>query len=271
MFQSEFSKRIITAAILIPVVLFFTLWHNTTPFAAGVFIFAIVGSGELINMLSAAKQPVNKTYALTGAVIMSAGLQFAPHWAFFSLFICIFGLFLAKMFSEEPVENAVGFMTANTFGAVFFPFLFTFLWYIREMPYGGLWIIFLFCAVWMSDGFAYFVGRKIGKHKVVSKISPKKSLEGFIAGIIFGTGGSVAYYYIVLHAKAQLGFAQILLIAILVVISGILGDLFESMLKRSAGVKDSGNIIPGHGGVYDRVDALLFAAPVLYIFMKVWL
>jgi phosphatidate cytidylyltransferase len=122
-----------------------------------------------------------------------------------------------------------------------------------------MFLIFLLLIVWMNDIAAYIIGTAVGKRKLAPKISPKKTIEGSIAGIVF----SVATI-ILLNRWLQYDLSKLFFIGMTVSIIGQFGDLFESMLKRSADIKDSGTIIPGHGGVLDRFDSLLFAAPVFY-------
>ncbi len=119
-----------------------------------------------------------------------------------------------------------------------------------------------------NDTFAYIVGKSIGKHKLLEKISPKKTIEGFIGGIIFTVLASyiIAKYYI--QIKEVNTFIWII-IALIVSIFGTIGDLIESKFKRIAGVKDSGKIMPGHGGVLDRLDSIIFAAPIVYSFYQI--
>ena len=124
-----------------------------------------------------------------------------------------------------------------------------------------IWIMFI--GTWSSDTFAYFTGSAIGRHKLCPSISPNKTIEGF-AGALAGTTAVVAglgyFFSLPLYELAGLGLA----IAIL----ATLGDLVESVAKRYTGIKDSGNIIPGHGGVWDRFDSVLFTAPLVYYFVK---
>ena len=131
-----------------------------------------------------------------------------------------------------------------------------------------LFVFFLFIVTWATDTGAYFVGSAIGRHKLYQKISPKKSVEGAVAGLVMAVVMAVAcrYWFIKelsLHDAVALG-------AILGVV-GQLGDLAESMIKRSARVKDSGGIFPGHGGLLDRLDSMMLNAPALYYYMVVML
>ncbi len=126
-------------------------------------------------------------------------------------------------------------------------------------------IISLLVIIWMNDTFAYLVGRSIGKKKLFERISPKKTIEGFIGGLIFSilTGLFLARFYI------SESITQWILIALIISGFGTLGDLIESKFKRNAGVKDSGSIMPGHGGFLDRLDSIIFVAPIVYLFYQI--
>ena len=125
----------------------------------------------------------------------------------------------------------------------------------------GLEAFILFVLIWSSDSFAYFFGRLFGKHKMAPKISPKKTWEGFIGGVICTL---ILGFFIEQYLPEMRG--NWLIIGFLVSIFAPLGDLVESQLKRTFGVKDSGNIIPGHGGVLDRLDSFIICAPVIYMY-----
>jgi phosphatidate cytidylyltransferase len=126
-------------------------------------------------------------------------------------------------------------------------------------------IISIFVIIWTNDTFAYLVGKNFGKRKLFEQISPKKTIEGFVGGLIFGllAGYLLSKYYI----QASLMFW--LIISAIVVVFGTLGDLIESKFKRVAQVKDSGKIMPGHGGILDRLDSIIFAAPFVFLFYQI--
>jgi phosphatidate cytidylyltransferase len=135
---------------------------------------------------------------------------------------------------------------------------------LRELPQGQLWVLMLFVLLWSSDSFAYAAGRLFGKHKLASKISPGKTWEGFIGGLLL-TVIALWVYKLVVFKELMLEPTWFGLVALLVVLATA-GDLFESYIKRSHNVKDSGNILPGHGGLLDRLDSMTAAAPIFAIF-----
>jgi phosphatidate cytidylyltransferase len=124
-------------------------------------------------------------------------------------------------------------------------------------------ILFMFILTWTFDTFAYLIGVKFGKHKILPSVSPKKSWEGFLGGFIFTIIAScITYTYF------DESFKLLLIISIILPFTATIGDFTESYYKRQAGVKDSGNFIPGHGGILDRMDAFMITIPILYIFTK---
>lgn len=122
-----------------------------------------------------------------------------------------------------------------------------------------------FILIWVNDSAAYFVGKNFGKQKLFPSISPKKTVEGFLGGLFFAC---ISSYFIAIYANA-LSFTSWLIMAIIISVFGTIGDLIESKFKRQAGVKDSGVIMPGHGGLLDRLDSIIFVAPFVYLFLRI--
>lgn len=175
------------------------------------------------------------------------------------LAICIFHL---TTFRE--IESAGPQLMGSVTSLFYAPLVFATIPMIRGVDNGLQWLFFLMIVTWSGDTGAYFAGRAFGKHKLAPRVSPGKSIEGVI-------GGMFAAILLTLGAKAtffpELQWIHCLVLAPLADFAGVLGDLVESLFKRSAGVKDSGTIFPGHGGMLDRVDSLLFVAPVVYLWL----
>jgi phosphatidate cytidylyltransferase len=157
-------------------------------------------------------------------------------------------------------------------GYIILPFIFITKISFGVKDYNPKIIIGLFILIWTNDTFAYIVGKSIGKHKLFERISPKKTIEGFIGGIVFAilAGYLISKFYI--QASPKFSEKSILIwcvIALIVGIMGTIGDLIESKFKRIAGVKDSGKIMPGHGGILDRLDSVIFVAPFVFLFYQI--
>ncbi|SHG99836.1 phosphatidate cytidylyltransferase [Flagellimonas flava] len=136
----------------------------------------------------------------------------------------------------------------------------------KQNNFAQFLIMGIFILIWVNDTFAYLVGRSIGKTKLYPTVSPKKTVEGSIGGLIF----ALVAAYILSRYETSLTVMQWMILAFVIVLAGSLGDLLESKFKRVAGVKDSGAILPGHGGIWDRLDSLVFAAPFAYLVLNIF-
>jgi phosphatidate cytidylyltransferase len=133
-------------------------------------------------------------------------------------------------------------------------------------------ILGLFILIWTNDTFAYLVGKSIGKHKLFERVSPKKTIEGFLGGAVFAAFAGFLISKLYIQPKPEFSSMSIIIwttIAVIVSIFGTIGDLIESKFKRIAGVKDSGSIMPGHGGILDRLDSVIFVAPIIFLFYQI--
>lgn len=180
--------------------------------------------------------------------------------------LLVSALLLYQLFSNiPPARRDTTTKIVLLIGYIIIPFLL-----IIKLPaingeYNPHLIIGIFLIIWANDTFAYIVGRMIGKHKLLERISPKKTIEGFAGGLVF----AIAVSYILSRFYTFLSPAIWIASAVIIVIFGSLGDLVESQFKRNAGVKDSGTIMPGHGGVLDRLDSIIFAIPFLFLFYQI--
>lgn len=174
-------------------------------------------------------------------------------------------MFFVSMFSSKGhFDTALREAGLVGIGFLFIAVTVSHLVLIREAGTG--WVMFVLVLIWTNDTFAYYGGRLFGSHKLAPMISPGKTVEGAIAGIV---SGITPAFFLNAGFSLGLGGLEVVFISIALGIAGIIGDLSESLVKRGAGVKDSGWIMPGHGGLLDRIDSLLFAVPAFYYYL-VW-
>ena len=195
----------------------------------------------------------------TGEVINQLSQIFHVLGIFVNLFL------IRDLFSSKELPNLISNQFINTTFYISSGFVFLILIAFNFGDYNPQIILGIFMLIWTNDSFAYIVGKNFGKQKLFSSISPKKTVEGFLGGVFFA---ALSSYFIALIAPS-LSFTNWLIISVLVSIFGTLGDLVESKYKRQAAVKDSGKIMPGHGGMLDRLDSAIFAAPFIYLFLRI--
>ncbi len=215
------------------------------------------------------KPNFNKTVLFTGLAIFIflqfslflADLAYGPAWNNITILMGIaFYLFCALVFRKDCFYRK---FIPGIFFYILVPFVFLYILGLAIPPH---YLLMLFCIIWISDTFAYLGGKLFGRTKLIPAISPGKTWEGAISGILAaGIASLITARYILLLEQSSIWFS----IGILVAIFGILGDLFESKIKRRHNIKDSGTLLPGHGGILDRMDSLLFAIPIYYIFVTI--
>ncbi len=183
----------------------------------------------------------------------------------------IIAIFFKELYQKQgsPLLNA----SVTLFGTLFLSFLLGSFILLRQLPlykgipynWGGGWLVMILLTTWLCDTAAYVLGSMFGKHKLIKRISPNKSIEGSAAGFVFSIVGVLICHFWFVHG---LELKDSIFIGAIIGSFGQYGDLFESMIKRDAGVKDSSNLIPGHGGVYDRFDSLMVSTPIIYIYLN---
>lgn len=157
-------------------------------------------------------------------------------------------------------------------GYITLPFLFIVKISFGTNSYNPKIIIGLFVLIWTNDTFAYLVGKSMGKHKLFERVSPKKTIEGFLGGMVFAAFAGFLISKLYIQPSPAFSGKSILIwtiIALIVSVFGTIGDLIESKFKRIAGIKDSGSIMPGHGGILDRLDSVIFVAPIIFLFYQI--
>lgn len=260
--MTELQKRVLTAVVLLPPLVGVILFGKGWLFALLIGAVAILCAGEYFRLFFSSARDRWSGIAVTGLVYLSG--VFLPFQAAGAAVLCCVSLMVFSFLAggESYAEKARGAGLA-TLGAVYIgAFLST---YPRTIALSGgeHWVFLGLLVVFGGDISAYFVGTSFGKRHLMKSISPNKTVEGAVGGlaasIVLGTG----YGALFLHGVPP-WFVSLASAAVGAV--GQAGDLFESLLKRAAGVKDSGTLLPGHGGMFDRVDAVISAGPVLYLF-----
>ena len=255
------KQRILSAFVLIPIV-FWLAWQGGWWIFGAVSLAAGAAAWELFRMagLNDFVRPI-MALGVPAAVllVLEAGLpQNALRLQALLVLVLLIGLTL-MLFLNRPHASMDLLITLG--GALYLGLTLRFLGLLRSRPDGLVWLLFTAVTVWSVDTGAYFVGVNLGRHKLWPRISPKKSWEGFGGGLLTGAvvAAIIARFWLP-GVEAWQGA----LLGLVIAIVGPLGDLSESLFKRGAGVKDSSHLIPGHGGVLDRLDSFIFVAPVVY-------
>ncbi len=259
--------RILSALVLVPAVLAGVYFARPWPLLIALGIIGTLCLYEYFQMIREMGIPARPVFGYSAFWALLTGLQGRWIPAPALLVALLIATFLAAAWREDPLrDRALGLMAGIV--ALVYPALFLFTAVPLRFDFGektGLhWFVVVLVVTWMGDSMALFTGRRFGRTAFAPRISPKKTNEGAIGGLV---GGLLAAVIIQRFLFADLPFGHVLVFSLLVGAFGQLGDLAESMLKRAAGVKDSSHLIPGHGGVLDRIDSLLFAFPVAYIYL----
>jgi len=293
------TKRIATAVVLIPLVLFLVLKAPFYVLALVAGAVALLAIAEFLKLATRyGVQPIGRpTYAYVAVFFVFVIVASTNPTPLVESTAVIYGLalatasapFLFLTIAMRRSDLATGYpaAAASVFAFAYIAIPMALLVEIRQQAAGAIWVIYTLLTVWAGDIFAYFVGNALGRHRMSPEISPKKTWEGAIASIlasvIIGTlwfqhapGISSALLRVGLIGRRdgifgleQPSLRPIIVLSAVVNIAAQLGDLVESLIKRGAGVKDSGSILPGHGGMLDRIDAMLFAVPVVWAY-RAW-
>lgn len=266
--MSNLLTRGITGAIFVAVLLSAFYFGMVTTFVLmGVVI--LLGLLEFYNLFNANQQasPCKLTGVLGGVVLyllLIAPLIFhlSANIRFFTILLVALP-FLVEIYRNKstPISN----LAVLLFGWLYLVIPFSLVVWISSHFIGSQLLVGLFILVWTNDTFAYLSGRYLGKHKLFERISPNKTWEGTVGGIIFAVFGGFLFAY---FTNQQYEFW--IIAALIIAVASIYGDLFQSMMKRSVGLKDSGSILPGHGGILDRFDAVIYAIPFFFVWLVLY-
>ncbi len=260
-------KRLLSGLVLIPVVLGIVQYGSPLLFLALVTAAVLAGWTEYFRLMrhtGIAIHPIVGGVLCLLLVLCFYRNDFYLLW----LAVCLMTLFITGFASRAALEEALNQVAYSLLGAVYVSGLMGYFILLRGMEHGNHILFFLFMVIWLGDTAAYYVGKNVGKTPLAPRISPGKTIAGSAAGLAGSIAGGVAAKYLFFES---LSLSHCLIMALLCGIMGQIGDLAESLLKRRAGVKDSGSLIPGHGGILDRLDSLMFAGPAFYIYHRLFL
>ena len=260
------KARILSACVLVPVIVG-TAICGGLPFLAVVLVICGISAwefGRIFDRHDGIRTPLI-LLVLSVIVLILARWFIGIDASHRTLTCCIMGAMLCGtiLCEREVPKSALSFVVLTT-GMVYIGWLGGYMISLRQLPDGAVKFLLVMFMVWANDVGAFFVGCAIGKHKMFRIVSPKKSWEGFFGGILFTILVAALAQLLIPQIRAVLDLNQIMILAAAVSVSGPLGDYGESMIKRCYGVKDSSNLIPGHGGFFDRFDSCFFAMPVAY-------
>ena len=256
------KRKVWMALIMVPPVLLLIILGPPSLLYLMVLLATFFGLREYYNLVLPHSRRIERMAGIGLGLILSIIISLGAMKEL-SLFFVIILLILSILFmaTSKDLSSTIPEMGMTLFGIFFIGFLLAYVSLIRNLPNGRLWALFLIATVWAGDISALLSGSFFGKHKLYPKISPNKTFEG-LGGSIVGSIVVALAFAILFLPRLQKGVC--ILLAIGIGILGQLGDFTESMLKRSARVKDSGTLIPGHGGMLDRLDSFLFSAPFLH-------
>jgi phosphatidate cytidylyltransferase len=269
---SNLVARLLTAVVLVPLLIVAIRWENPLAVWGIVYLATFLGLREYYNM-TLAKTPVSERgFGVLVGMAMAAVVYWyenSPHVILAAVVGVTIGSFLFLLFRYRDMDTVAGRVAHMVFGVFYVGVLLAFVALLKKRgPDGGAWVYITLTCTWFSDTGAYFAGRFIGPawpKKLYESVSPKKTVIGGLGGVAasFGALALAKLWYL-----PTLSWVDCALVAIPANVLGQTGDLCESMLKRSVGVKDSGALLPGHGGMLDRIDALLFVAPYVYFYAR---
>jgi len=260
------KARIISACVLVPVIAGAAILGGL-PFLAVILVICGISAwefGRIFDQKDGIRVPL-VLLVISVLVLILARYFIGIDASHRTLTFCIMAAMLCgTVLCERDIpKSALSFVVLTT-GMVYIGWLGGYMISLRQLPDGEIKFLTVICMVWANDVFAFFVGSAIGKHKMFRIVSPKKSWEGFFGGMLVTVLVSALAQLTVPVIRSTYDLKQILILAAAVSLSGPLGDYGESMIKRCYGVKDSSNLIPGHGGFFDRFDSCFFAMPVAY-------
>lgn len=262
--ESRFAREI-TSIIAAPVLIWVVGWTPGVVFATIVAIAALGALWEFLTMGARKGFPMQRVLSTFLLVLLLLAFLQSVELVEGVVFAVMLIIPTAYVFSKSPLDDALPGSALCILGILYIGLLSGALMRLRLdfARHGSDLVFFLFLVVWVGDSMAYYTGKNLGRTKLLPRVSPKKTVEGLLGGV----GGSIIAAAIIHFTFfPEFPLVHALVCAAVLSLAGVVGDLAESAWKRSAAVKDSGTLIPGHGGILDRVDSILFTAPILYAY-----
>ncbi len=266
---NNLTSRVIVALIGIPLIVALCL-IGKIPFLIFVLFIGLISFNEYSSMLRSKNSFPNKLIGFLAVAVLIINeykliIDYHLLFTLIIIFLLLFELFRNKSSAINNIGSTLlGIFYIGIFSASIINLRQFYADSVFTYSQGGYLILSILISIWLCDSAAYFIGSAYGLHKLIPRISPKKSWEGAIAGFIFSVVGMVVSKSFMLEF---LSLADAIIIGIIIGVFGQIGDLVESLIKRDTNVKDSSSIIPGHGGILDRFDSLLFTAPIVYLYL----
>ena len=261
--MNETLLRALTGSLYVTVVLLASLFQNSFVVLFGLFL--VLSIWEFCQLVGLSK-PLPLLLGLSTYIAFNV-FPFSETTEWLVVVLTLFVSIRATiyLFSRNPFPLSNQTKIVYLIGYIVLPFILLTKIPTVQQEFNSWSVIVVYLLIWANDTFAYLVGKTWGKHKLLERISPKKTKEGFLGGLVF----TMLFAALISYYTLYLSLLNSILFAILICIGSTIGDLVESKFKRVAGVKDSGKLLPGHGGVLDRLDSIIFVAPLAYLFYKI--
>ncbi len=265
-------ERMLTVLVAVPII-FMSAYLGGLWFFALVAVLTLISLNEFYNMMKAKGMSPYYTIGNLFTLCIIVFVQFTlkhPNWEPVSSLIltsAIITTFSAAIFIRRS-SMAVANIGITILGVLYIGWLFSYLVFLRALTPHGIYLFLLMFSIWGNDSAAYLFGKRFGKKQLSPIISPNKTVEGAIAGLVMAIAVSMFFGMMIEQAHFALNWFHYLAVGAIIGIFGQISDLSESLIKRDAGFKDSSKIVPGHGGVLDRMDSFIFTAPLLYYYVS---
>ncbi len=257
-------QRFLSALVGIPIIVL-AVWHGGMPLFLLTGLIIVLGLREMTEILARLGLKPQLWLAISGGLILIGGAYLYKYGYPGPTITIILFLHLIATVAYYPRYTLLD--SAGTLMGTLYVGLLSYLYLLRTLQDDWIWLLYMLAGTWATDTTAFFVGKTFGRKRIAPVLSPKKTLEGAIGGLL----GSVLISYLFVLYKPELPLHKMLLLGLLLGVAAGVGDLLESAFKRQAGVKDSSKLIPGHGGILDRIDSLLFTAPLVYYFVLLFI